>query len=100
MNDRDVLDLLRQALDEIQKGGKKTAEFSPSLLLSGPDSALDSLDTMLFLDSVEELVRKKAGWDVPVIDDALYAQERNHFATVQSLADHIAGLLAADPHQT
>ncbi|MDR2573207.1 MAG: hypothetical protein LBC94_02485 [Desulfovibrio sp.] len=99
MTEREIMQLLREALAEIQKGWREPSEFSPSLALTGPKAALDSLDVMLFLDKAEELLRQEAGWDVPLVGDEAFTLEPNPFATIQSMSDYIAGLLALGPEQ-
>lgn len=94
LTETDVLALLRQAFDNFRRNGDMSVEFSEDLVISGRDGALDSLDTMYFIDQVEELIGKNAGRDVEIIGDDLFAREDNPLDSMRSLARYILERLA------
>lgn len=81
--------LLEQALAAITTDGAARPAFSPQLKLTGVGGALDSLDTMLFLDEAEERLRAEFGTAVSLVNDEVFAKENSPFATVESLAAYI-----------
>jgi hypothetical protein len=94
MDEQSVLEILRQSLEDIRGKGGKGPAFSPEMQITGKDGALDSLDTMLFLDRAEERVRAAAGWDVPLVGDGVLNANPSPFATMRTMAAYILGLLA------
>ena len=84
--------LLEQALADVQKGNAVVNTFSPALKLGGKEGALDSLDTMLFLDRVEELLEEREGKPVKLVTDDAFLRENNPFQTMEALAAYITDL--------
>jgi hypothetical protein len=52
---------------------------------------------MLFFDRAEELLRKRVGWDVPLVDEEAFTLESSPFATARTMCGYIAGLLDMGP---
>ena len=85
--------ILAEALRMTQEGGDVSHKYSPSLPLMGTDGILDSLDTMLFLDNIDDLLTKKMGKSVAVAMDSAFEHEENPYQTMQSLAEYLVSVL-------
>jgi len=84
-----IMDVLEQALADVQRNAQVVHPFSPDLKLIGREGVLDSLDSMLFLDAVDELLSAKAGKNIVIVNDEAFSRHESPFRTVQSLADYI-----------
>jgi hypothetical protein len=88
-----VYALLEQAFREVRRPDAPHSDFSPALKLLGADGIFDSLDAMLFLDKVEELLLSQMGREgVLSLDDAFFRKD-SPFRSMESLADHLCELL-------
>ena len=85
--------LLERALTDIQSGSAVVSVFSPDLKLGGREGALDSLDTMLFLDRVEELLEEREGRAIPLVTDEAFLREENPFHSMRTLDAYIRELI-------
>lgn len=86
---QDVFSILEESLKETQRGVGPRHEFSPSLALLGSEGALDSLDTMIFLDILDQKLTQRAGQKIVLVSDEAFFQEPSPFKNMQTLADYI-----------
>lgn len=96
LNDADIYALLENALTDVQKDSPAACAFSPDLRLGGKEGALDSLDTMLFLDRVEELLSARLGGPVTLITDEAFTAEENPFESMKNLAEYVKNNLSPE----
>lgn len=90
LSNDEIYALLAEAFSETQKGSEIIHEFDRDKQLLGEDGIFDSLDTMLFLDLVDEKLGKKLGRDIDLVDGDVFARENNPFANMGSMAEYIA----------
>ena len=93
LTQNDIYAILQEALDITQKGATVVHPFSPSLQLLGREGVLDSLDAMIFLDNVDELLKAKTGKNIMLMGEDAFAREDTPFASIASLAAYIEELL-------
>ena len=93
LNQTEIFAILEKALIETQRGGANKHAFSPTLPITGKDSIFDSLDTMLFLDSVDDLLTKQMGRTITLVTDDVFSLEETPFKTMQTLAVYIEELV-------
>ena len=94
---QELHEILAEALKRTQAGGEVTHEYAPSLQLTGSDGILDSLDNMLFLDNVDDLLSKKTGTSVATAIDAALEGDRNPYKSMQTLAEYLLDVLHERP---
>lgn len=87
--------LLEQAMRTVNSKVMEKHSLTPDLLLTGVGGVLDSLDAMLFLDEVEELLGKRTKLPVKLVTEASFARQPSPFLSVRSLSAYIAEVLAA-----
>ncbi len=92
----DILLILKRALEETQRGAPKPHAFSPELPLLGSAGVLDSLDTMIFLDHVDEMVSAATGKTITVVGEDAFAREESPFRSMSDLADYVLELLGRE----
>ena len=95
----EIHNILAEALEITQEGSEATHKYSPSLSLMGVDGILDSLDTMLFLDNIDDLLTRKMGKSVAVAMDSAFEHEENPYRTMQSLAEYLTSVLNGENGQ-
>jgi len=96
MLDREeILSLLEEAFAATQRGAAVVHDFAPDLQLLGRNGVFDSLDTMLFLDQVDQMLGERLGREFDLIDADAFARDNNPFANMRSLADYIQERLEA-----
>jgi acyl carrier protein len=66
----------------------KRVEESPTAVIFGPGSALDSIGLVTLLIDIEDALRDR-GVDVLLIDERAISQKRSPFRDVPSLTAHI-----------
>lgn len=96
VSQKELHEIFAEALRITEDGGEVSHPYSPSLPLMGADGILDSLDTMLFLDTVDELLTKKMGKGVVAAMDSAFEQAENPYQTMQSLAEYLWEVLNAE----
>ena len=95
MNKAMVLEKILAELNTIltENNLSKTG-LNENMLLFGPGSAIDSLDLVGLIVTVEEFILEKTEKEIQVIDeDAIIAEEQTPFKTVSTLADLILNKL-------
>lgn len=93
ISQKELHKILAEALQMTQEGGDVSHKYSPSLALMGVGGILDSLDTMLFLDNIDDLLSKKMGKSVAAAMDSAFEHEKNPYQTMQSLAEYLEAVL-------
>ena len=93
LTETEIYTLLEQALAETQRGAAVRHPFSKTLPLLGKDGVFDSLDTMLFLDSVDDLLTAKTGQQITLVNDDALSREESPFRTMETVAAYIAELV-------
>ena len=93
--EQDIYTILDEALQRTQKGGQRQDKFNPDLQLFGINGIFDSLDAMIFLDCVDDLLTIKTGKPFSLMTDDVFAAEDSPFATMRTLSAYIAKMLNA-----
>lgn len=88
--------VLQEILEQQDENGS-TLSISGETVLYGPDGHLDSVGLVSFIVALEEAVEEDYGVSLDLTDEKAFSQERSPFRTLGSLADYIAGQLAAAP---
>ena len=88
-----IYDMLEEAFKVTQMGVEAEHVFSRDVQLLGENGVFDSLDTMLFLDMVDDMLSAKVGYPVDLIDGSAFSRPDNPFANMRTLADYIEELL-------
>lgn len=94
LSDNDIHEILANALLTTEVGASKQHEFGLSLEIIGEDSIFDSLDTMLFLDSVDDQITAKIGHDIGLLGDDAFGSEESPFKNMGTLAAYIKKLVS------
>jgi len=95
LNKSQILDLIKESLmavNDEKKLGEKIPVSNDTILI-GKGTLLDSLDFILLITNVEERVSIAANKDIHVSTDIEVFQEDNPFNTMETLVDHIFGIL-------
>ena len=94
---RSVTDVIFSAVDEYneQATASHKLEKATGTVLMGPDGALDSLELVRLIISVEQAVAEELGETITLADDKAMSQRNSPFLTIQTLADYITQLLDA-----
>lgn len=90
----EILQLLHEAFTKNQSFTTEHLVFSPDLRLTGKDGSLDSLDTMLFLDNVDELFSERLGYPFDIMGGDAFLREDSPFHSIETLVAYIQELLA------
>ncbi len=93
LSQNDIVAILEAALKITQKGAQKQNSFSLDLKLFGKEGIFDSLDAMIFLDSLDDLLSAKTGKPFALTTEDVFSEEKSPFQTMQTLADYIARLV-------
>ena len=90
-----IVQIIYSAIDLVnqQSGHDAVLDKLLSTPLYGSDSALDSLDLINLVITIEQGVKEAFGKTLVLADDRALAQEKSPFSTVESLRDYIALLL-------
>ena len=87
-----VLELIYQALDEIEDG--RSAPKTPETVLLGPTSGLDSLKLVNLIVAVEQRVEEEFGFAISAIaNEKAMSQKSSPLRTAGTLADFISSIL-------
>ncbi len=93
MDKEQIFSLLEEAFSAIQYGASTKHEFSRTLKLMGEGGIFDSLDTMLFLDKVDEVFAQHIGRELDLVDSDAFSQEESPFIDMIHLADYLESIL-------
>lgn len=94
-NYENALAVVYQVLAEInlQRSKKDQVELSPSVVLSGADSRLDSLALSNLIIFTEQKVQEAFGVEIDLTEDDPFSLENDHMRTTRALALHIVKLV-------
>jgi hypothetical protein len=70
--------------------------FSLSLNILGAEGIFDSMDAMLFLTKVDDLLSEALGRDVVLTGDDAFSRETSPFKSMDALAEYIESLYARE----
>jgi len=71
---------------------------SPSTMLFGPGGALDSIGLVDLVMRIQEAVLDELGIAVALANEEVLSSEEGPFRTVETLVQHLDGLLANEHH--
>lgn len=92
----DIYAVLEEAFAATQKGAETVHPFSRDVQLTGREGIFDSLDTMLFLDLADDMLSKRIGREIDLVDGDVFARADSPFATMASLADYVEEKLGGE----
>jgi acyl carrier protein len=97
VTDSDIEELILRAVRQMNLARKPDAQIvvSPSALLFGADSPLDSIGLVSLLMDVEEGLADR-GFDITLSDARAMSQRLSPFRSVPALVSYIREMLAAD----
>lgn len=93
LSDNEIHEILAQALKKTETNDATRHEFDLSLQILGENGIFDSLDAMLFLDSVDELITARVGKDIGLMGDEAFSRGDSPFKSMGSLAEYVKSLL-------
>jgi acyl carrier protein len=84
-----------EAIDELNKQLPKGVQVdkAPDAPLYGKSSKLESLDFVTLIMEVESKIKDDFGVDLVLTDENLLSKENSPFLTVETLVEHLDGLL-------
>ena len=94
LSEQEIHTILATALEQTQAGSPTQYEYTPQLVILGSNGILDSLDTMIFLDKVDDFLTEKTGKNIIVYKDEAFERTENPYQTMQTLAEYITELIA------
>lgn len=92
----EIYSILEEAFAVTQKGSETVHPFSRDVQLTGRDGIFDSLDAMLFLDLADDLLSRRIGREIDLIDGDVFARPDSPFANMTTLAGYIAEKLRTE----
>lgn len=93
-----VIDLIYSAIDEINSQDSSGRQLSktPSTVIFGKHSSLDSLGLVNLIVSLEQAVNDEFNMEITLADERAMSQENSPFQTVTTLAGYILNLIDAE----
>ncbi len=95
MTNRDILEIIYEAVDEINEDLPKSKQIakSPDTALFGKDGKLDSLGLVNLIVGVEGLLDEKSDQAITLADEKAMSQNNSPFRTIGTLSEYILILL-------
>jgi len=90
---KELLDIIREAIDEINAGADEPVVYSEDLILTGAEGVLDSLSLVTLLSTVEELVSDKYEKNITLASDKAFSKKHSPFHSVETLTLFLEELL-------
>lgn len=91
-----MIDLIYEAIDELNETLDTPIEKSDCTQLFGSDSRLDSMGLVSLIVTVERLIDEKYGKTVTLASEKAFSRSSSPFRTVQTLSEYISELLAEE----
>lgn len=95
MKHSEIIELLENAFNKNKPLAAADAVFSMDLQLIGQGGVLDSLDGVLFLDTVDDLFSEKLGYHFEIMSDEAFELQDSPFRTVETLVAYITEKIEA-----
>jgi acyl carrier protein len=101
MRNEEVIKALFCVIDDLNQQLPKEQRLEKSIetKLYGGENALDSLTFISLIVGAEQKIEEEFGVVITLADVNAMDQEKNHFATIGTLADYISLLLSGESHE-
>ena len=94
---QEIMDILRDALDEVNAMREHPLTFSPALHLIGRQGCFDSVELVSFVATVEDLLAEKMGQELHLVSEKAFSRGKSPFFTMETLSAYVEELRVPKP---
>ena len=91
-----MIDLIYEAIDEVNETLGAPIEKKEETVLFGKDSILDSMGLVSLIVTIERLIEDKYNRSLTLASEKAFSRSKSPFRTVATLAEFIEELLSED----